>query len=90
MKYVLSWTAEAAKNVSSLPEHIGKRVVAKMQWYVALDNPLSFAKRLQAPAQTLYRFRIGDYRTIVTIEKDAMHVLLVLSVKNRKDAYKDL
>ena len=59
-----------------------------MEWFVLQKNPLAFAKRLGGEYGGAWRFRIGDYRVICDVIRGKIHILQVLSVKNRRDAYR--
>lgn len=60
----------------------------KIDWFAESSDPLKFAKPLtDTKNRKLYRFRIGQYRAIITI-KGQVIILLVLAVKHRKDAYR--
>ncbi len=61
-----------------------------MSWFAQQDDPLSFAKRLRNSARGTYRFRIGEYRAVCDVSGDALHILHVLSIKHRKEVYRDI
>ena len=85
----LRYTAQAEKDLKYLPKTVADRILNKMDWYIASDDPLHFAKALVTPRQRLYRFEIGDYRAICRITNGEITILLVLPVRNRKDTYWD-
>ncbi len=88
MKFLLQWTEQAIEQLHRLDSLIGKRIHAKMEWYASQDDPLVFAKKLVHPQATLFRFRIGDYRIICSVKHSEVHILFVIAVKNRKEAYR--
>lgn len=83
----LSYSAKALKELSALPKNVAKRIQDKMDWYVIQKNPLDFAKPLIGMTEKIYRFRIGDFRIICTIESKVMSILFVLAIKHRSQAY---
>ena len=83
----LLFTDPAVKAISKLPPKIARRIVKKMQWFAEQDDPLSFAKPLSNQQLGSHRFRVGDYRILVEIDKGTISILVVLSVKHRKDVY---
>ena len=85
---LLQFTPTAAKDLEKLPPAQARRIVKKMQWYAVQEKPLSFAKRLTDSRLGSYRFRVGDYRVLIDIVHGALQVILVLSVENRKNAYR--
>lgn len=84
----LSITEPAAKAIASLPPIMGRRIVKKMMWFAAQENPLSFAKPLKGKRLGRYRFRVGDYRVFTDVKKNHITVLVVLAVQHRKEAYR--
>lgn len=71
-----------------MPQDLRNRIVTKMEWFALQENPLSFAKCMSGKYTGAWRFRIGDYRVICDVIRDHVQVLQILSVKDRKDAYR--
>ncbi len=84
----LRFSSDALEDLSRLPKSVARRIIDKMEWFAIQEDPLVFAKPLKDSAQGDYRFRIGDYRVIVDIEKGIISILVVLAVRDRKDAYR--
>jgi mRNA-degrading endonuclease RelE of RelBE toxin-antitoxin system len=78
------WTAEAEKELHALPSSVQIRIAEKMRWYASQSEPLHFAKPL-TDARGKFRFRIGEYRVIVS--PDGI-VLVVVRVQKRADVYR--
>ena len=83
----LIFTEAAAKTLVKLPPAIARRIVRKMQWFAAQEDPLSFAKPLKNANFGSHRFRVGEYRVLVDIQHKSISILFVLAVRHRKDAY---
>lgn len=84
-KFIFSNMAE--KDFSSLPQLIQKRIITKLEFFGKSENPLFFAKKLVG-VQNKFRFRIGDYRIIVSkIDEKCFVVLLVLKIAHRREVY---
>ena len=80
----LFFTESARKDLDkSLPE-IKQRILEKLSFFMAQNNPLSYAKAMVNNDFGQYRFRIGDYRAIFDVKKDQ---LVVLVIGHRKDIY---
>lgn len=70
-----------------LPHDIQKRVLNKLFFFEKSPKPLHFAKKLHGTEEA-YRFRIGDYRVIVTQkDKNTIVILLILKVGHRREVY---
>ena len=80
----------ARRQIHKLPKTIATRILRKMHWYAAQEDPLSFAKRMTDPRHGGYRFRIGDYRVFCDVVRGKVQVLYVLSIKHRQSAYDDV
>jgi mRNA interferase RelE/StbE len=86
------WRVEYAesvqKDVRKLDPQERKRVREFLEGKVAeLDDPRSLGKPLSGSFSGLWRYRVGDYRAIVSIKDDLLCVL-VLKVGHRKDIYR--
>lgn len=85
-KYIL--TEEAREDLKRLEPGVRKRIFRKLDFYVSQKNIFDFAKALRGFLVKKYRFRVGNYRIIFTIEPDGTLVLLVvLAIGHRKDVY---
>ena len=69
--FTLQWSPETQGHLSKFSTTLAQRIVAKMEWFVRQENPLSFAKRLAGMSAPRWRFRIGNYRA----SPEAMNVL---------------
>lgn len=82
MRY--AFTSRALRALKKLPQDVQERLIGKLDWYCAQQNPLKFAEPLVGAAIGEYRFRVGDYRIICDLEDGTLVVLLV---GHRKDIY---
>jgi mRNA interferase RelE/StbE len=88
MKWRVVLTDKAERDLGRLEKALARRIVAKLYEYESIENPLLHAKKLRPPFNGLYRFRMGQYRAIFEYSKQrTIHILLVLRVKHRKEAY---
>lgn len=81
------FSSDARKDLLKLSKPIALRLEEKIRWYAHQEDPLEFAEPLKGEGK-FYRFRIGDYRAIFSIEQGKVIILLVHAVKNRKEAYR--
>lgn len=81
-KYSLVYKSPAVRSIQKLSPQIRKRLRLKLEYFVAQDNPLTFAKALTKPADAQYRFRVGNYRVLFDIENDFIVILLVQHLKD--------
>ena len=88
-KFEVVYSTEALKCFKELDRTIAQRIYLKIDFYISTPNPLVHAKTLSGELSGLYRFRVGDYRIIFSIEKDgSVTILTILKIAHRKDVYK--
>lgn len=81
----LLYDIHAIRDLKKLPKPVQRMIVEKLTYFASHKNPLSFAKRLTNMDIGSYRFRIGDYRAIVDVQKTK---IIVLRIGNRKNIYR--
>ena len=87
MNFRLQYTQHAYDDLDSLERVRARRIVQKLDFFVAQENPLRFAKRL-INGSAEYRFRVGDYRVLFDLNSQGeIIILLVLRVKHRREVY---
>ncbi len=88
----MAWTIKidkkAVKEIASLDMPIKKRIAEFLKEKLAkVQNPRSIGEVLHGQLKKFWKYRVGDYRIICSIEDDIVTVL-VLRVKHRKEVYK--
>jgi mRNA interferase RelE/StbE len=86
-----AWTVEfdpeAAKELRKLGRPAQKLILRYLRERIAtFDDPRRFGKALGGDMAGLWRYRVGDYRLIVTFEEDRL-VVLVLTLGHRRNVY---
>jgi len=88
-KYRLLYTSTALKQLQKLDLSVAGRITSKIEQLTNNDQPLLSAKSLQGELAGKYRYRIGDYRAIFSIDnKGVITLLTILNISHRKDIYK--
>jgi len=83
------YSPDALKDIKKLDKKEGRKVVLKIKDNSEQSNPLIRAKALSGILSGFYRYRIGDYRAIFSLnDSGQISILKVLRVKHRKDVYK--
>lgn len=83
------YSKTALKDLKQLDKVVAKRIVLKIKDNADQTDPLRRAKPLVGKLSGWYRYRIGDYRAIFSIDADNQIILLkVLQVRHRKDIYR--
>ncbi len=88
----MAWSIEldrvAERELDKLDPQIARRILSFLFDRVAqLDNPRSIGEALTgARLGSLWKYRVGDYRLISSIEDDRL-VILVVKIGNRREVY---
>ena len=89
----MAWKVEidraAVRDLSKLERQAAQRILAFLHGRIAtLENPRSLGAALKGSRLgEFWRYRVGDYRIITSIEDDALRVLVV-AVARRDKAYR--
>jgi mRNA interferase RelE/StbE len=89
----LAWRIEfddkAKKDLAALDKTAAKRITAFLRERIStLDNPRSMGEALKgSKLGVFWKYRVGDYRIVASIEDDAL-CILVVRIGNRKDVYR--
>lgn len=79
------FTKTSLKSLKKLHKDIQIRIIEKLDFFCAQDDPVDFAEPLTRSDLGQYRFRIGDYRVSFDVENE---ILVILDIDHRKDIYK--
>lgn len=80
------FTPKAHRELLSLDRPVQERIKAYLKEVSALPEPRSRGKMLTNNLVNFWRYRVGDYRIIVSI-KDAEMIIEVVKVGHRKNVY---
>ena len=88
----MSWTIEFDKRVEKDLRALDKQAANRILQYLAervapLDNPRRLGKSLSGELGEYWRYRVGPYRIIASIEDDKLRVLVV-RVAHRNAVYR--
>ncbi|MDO9011531.1 MAG: type II toxin-antitoxin system RelE/ParE family toxin [Gallionella sp.] len=89
----MTWRVElstlAQKNLDQLDPQIARRILVFLNERVApLDDPRSIGEALKGSRLgEFWKYRIGDYRLISSIEDGAL-IILVVRIGNRREVYR--
>jgi mRNA interferase RelE/StbE len=88
----MAWKIEfdpiARRELEKLDKPVSRRILKFLYERVAkLDKPRTIGSRLQGTLREFWKYRVGDYRVICSLEHDRL-VVLVLRVGHRREVYK--
>ena len=87
----MAWQVEfeeaALKDLAKLDKQVARRIVAFLRERVSND-PRCVGEALKgSKLGAFWKYRVGDYRIVASIEDDALRVLVV-RVGNRREVYR--
>jgi mRNA interferase RelE/StbE len=89
----LGWTIEltntASRQLAQLDKTVARRIRKFLQQRIAsAENPRALGQKLQGPTLgEFWKYRVGDYRIIVSVEDDRL-VVLVIQIGHRREVYR--
>lgn len=89
MAWKIDYGPKAQRGLERLDPQISRRIVRFLDERVALlDNPRSIGEALKgSELGDLWKYRVGDYRIIASIE-DQLVRILVVRIGNRRQVYR--
>ncbi|MBR6458933.1 MAG: type II toxin-antitoxin system RelE/ParE family toxin [Actinomycetaceae bacterium] len=87
MTWTIRFTPEADKSFSKLDKAIQRRIVKKLRDVCSSGNPTASGKALTGDLVGFWRYRVGDYRLVCSIENDEL-IVLVVDIDHRSTVYK--
>lgn len=86
MAYRVLWHEHALNDLKELDRQTAGKIVSRVKGYLSQD-PEKLGKPLKGVLKGLYRYRIGDYRIMYSIDRGDNQIS-ILSVGRRKDIYR--
>ena len=88
----MAWSVEvspkAQKQLDELDRPVARRISKFLYERIGkLDDPRQIGERLQGTLSEFWRYRVGDYRIICSLEHECL-VVLALRIGHRRDIYK--
>ena len=89
----MAWKVEldpaAERELGKIDQQTARRILAFLHGRVAqLDDPRSIGEALKgSKLGAFWKYRVGDYRIVASIEDGALRVLVV-RIGNRKEVYR--
>ncbi len=88
MTWKVDLSPTALKQLDKLDKPVADRILKFLYQRVGkLDDPRKIGERLQGPLSEFWKYRVGDYRIISSLESDRL-VVLVLRMGHRREVYK--
>jgi mRNA interferase RelE/StbE len=88
MAWKIEFERAAQKELEKLDKPVARRILKFLYQRVGkLDDPRKIGERLQGPLSEFWKYRVGDYRIISSLENDRL-VVLVLRIGHRGEFYK--
>ena len=83
----VEFLAEAARELRKLGPEPERLVLRYLRQRIAVaDDPRRFGRPLTGDLKGFWRYRVGDYRIVASIEDDRF-IVLVVTVGHRREVY---
>lgn len=89
MAWKVEWSKGAERDLENLSSEVEKRVIDFIEnRIVSLENPRDIGEALRGgKLGHLWKYRVGDYRVMASIEDDIVKILVV-AVGHRREVYR--
>jgi mRNA interferase RelE/StbE len=88
MAWRIDFDPAAQRELDKLDKPTRRRITKFLYERVGkLDDPRKIGQRLQGSLSEFWKYRVGDYRIICSLERDRL-VVLVLRIGHRREIYK--
>lgn len=88
MAWKVDLSTTALKQLEKLDKPVAGRILNFLHKRVArLEDPRQIGARLQGTLSEFWKYRVGDYRIICSLENERL-VVLVLRIGHRREVYK--
>ncbi len=88
MVWAVEYSDTAKAQLRKLDKQTARRIVDFMDKRVAhLPDPRCMGKALNGPLGAFWRYRVGDYRIIASLEDEVLRILVV-RIGHRKEVYR--
>ncbi len=87
MAFRFEWTKEAVRDLESIDPAVATRILKKLVWLSGQDDPERFLVTLRQPAIGDARFRIGDYRVAILLDRSAKRITIA-AIGHRSAIYR--
>jgi mRNA interferase RelE/StbE len=87
MAWKIDLSSNALKQLRKLDKPIANRILKFLRDRVGkLDDPRKIGERLQGPLGDFWKYRVGDYRVICSMQDDKL-VVWVVRIGHRSEVY---
>lgn len=86
MAWKIEISPKSAQQIRKLDKQTQRRILTYLRELESLDDPHSRGKALTGTLKGLWRYRIGDYRAVCSLEAGKL-VVVVLDVAHRSEVY---
>ena len=87
-KWTIEFDPAAQRELAELDKPVARRISKFLYERLGkLDDPRKIGVRLQGTLSEFWRYRVGDYRIICSLEHERL-VVLVLRIGHRREVYR--
>lgn len=88
MAWTIKLTEAALRQLAQLDKTVERRIWKFLRERLApMENPRSIGQALHGQLERFWKYRVGDYRLIASMEDDRL-VILVIRIGHRREVYR--
>ena len=87
MSWNIQFTERARKELKKLDNQVAVRIGKELKKLSGFDDPAQHCKALTGQYSGLWRYRAGDYRVIIDLDREQL-VILALDIDHRSKIYR--
>ncbi len=87
--YKVIYSENSLRDLRKIGKTTARRIIKKIEFFSQQKQISAFCKHLKGFDANIFRFRIGEYRAIFSVNDSGhIQILMILNVKHRKDIYR--
>ena len=83
----IEWSTGAISDLGKIDIVIARRILFKISWF-GENFSSTIPEKLHGSLRGLYKFRVGDYRIIYSLEE--MRTIIIQAIGHRREVYKNI
>ena len=86
MAWTIEYSSKAVKELKKLDKKAASTIIDYLDGIAQLDDPRSKGKSLRGDKRQFWRYRVGNYRVLCSIEDDEL-IIIATHLGHRKNVY---
>lgn len=88
MIWAIVYTKKAFRDLDGFDSAVKDRIIKKLEFFAEQNDTLGFAEPVVEFLPATHRFRIGDYRALISVRFTEDRRMIIYRIQHRKDVYR--